>query len=186
MSGKRFGRLTVLRLADVYNKNEGAYWICICDCGKERQVKGYFLRSGKTRSCGCLHNEEASALHRGKPGECARNQCFNGYRHTARARNISFELTKDEFFYLTQGSCYYCGAKPTQVIQVPSRNGSYIYNGIDRLDSSKGYTFENCVPACGVHNLMKLDMSVTEFISACRAVVQHTDSQGMVERPSST
>lgn len=185
MTGQRFGRLIVLRLAENYPKREGAYWMCRCDCGNEVRVKGYFLRSGKTQSCTCYQKEVAGALNRGAVGECARNQCLNNYRHLARARNIPFELTKEEFFKLTQGLCYYCGAKPAQVIEVPSRNGSYIYNGIDRLDSSKSYTIENCVPACGVHNLMKLDMSVADFISACRAVVRHTDLQGMVERPSS-
>lgn len=177
MTGQRFGRLTVLHLAKDYPKREGAYWICKCDCGNQVRVKGYFLRSGKTRSCTCYQKEVAGALNRGKFGECARNQCFNNYRHLARMREIAFELTKEEFFKLTQGCCYYCGAAPSQVVKVPSRNGSFIYNGIDRLDSSKSYTVDNCVPACGVHNLMKLEMSVDEFIASCRAVVNYYDAK---------
>jgi hypothetical protein len=185
MTGKIFGRLTVLRLAEVYDKREGAYWICRCECdGKERQVKGYFLRSGKTRSCGCLHNEEASILHSGCPGQAAFTQCFNAYKHNATKeryaykRTLSFELSPEQFRSITQKNCFYCGAPPSQIQTVPSGNGDYIYNGIDRVDSSKGYVIENCVPCCGVHNRMKLDMPAEEFISACRSVVNHLDARG--------
>jgi hypothetical protein len=175
VKGQRFGRLLVLHLAPEYDKEEGAYWICRCDCGVERKVKGYFLRSGKTRSCGCLHHEELSKRVSGVPGECARNQCFNHYRNMAQKREILFKLTKEEFFRLTRGNCFYCGCEPAQVIKVPSGNGTYVYNGVDRIDNSKGYTIENCVSCCGTHNLMKLDTSSEQFIAACRSVVNHFD-----------
>lgn len=174
---KRFIRLLVVSRAD-NDKNGDTYWYCQCDCGSPlRRVKGYFLRSGKTRSCGCLHHEELSKRVSGIPGECARNQCFNGYRGMARMREISFGLTKEEFFRFTKGNCFYCGCEPSQTIKVPSGNGTYIYNGIDRIDSLKGYTVENCVSCCGVHNLMKLDMSSEQFIAACRSVVNHFDQK---------
>lgn len=61
MAGRRFGRLTVLRQATVEERppvlRSGAYWICRCDCGREVTVRGYALRAGKTRSCGCLQRE---------------------------------------------------------------------------------------------------------------------------------
>lgn len=54
---KKFGRLIVIQFAFI--KNESAYWKCICKCGKNKIIKGYSLRSGATKSCGCLHNEIA-------------------------------------------------------------------------------------------------------------------------------
>ena len=59
--GQRFGRLTVLERAEDYIKPSGyettPMWICRCDCGKEVKVQGSNLRSGNTRSCGCLREE---------------------------------------------------------------------------------------------------------------------------------
>lgn len=53
--GQKFGMLTVIARAE--NKDRSAMWICKCDCGKikENPVCGWSLKSGKTRSCGCLY-----------------------------------------------------------------------------------------------------------------------------------
>ena len=57
MTNTRCGRLTVTGLA---YRQKGAYWDCVCDCGAKSVVFGYELRSGKTKSCGCLRAEQAS------------------------------------------------------------------------------------------------------------------------------
>lgn len=56
ISGKRFGRLTVVRLTDE-RRNHHCVWECICDCGSMAMVSGSSLRSGVTKSCGCLSLE---------------------------------------------------------------------------------------------------------------------------------
>lgn len=55
--GNRYGRLVVLEQGP--KRSDGvAAWICQCDCGTITvPIRGYDLRSGKTQSCGCLHNE---------------------------------------------------------------------------------------------------------------------------------
>ena len=53
MIGKSFGRLTVLSRAG-RSSNRNWFWNCRCDCGKDAVVRGDRLRSGRTRSCGCL------------------------------------------------------------------------------------------------------------------------------------
>ncbi len=53
LTGKRFGRLTVVSRAGS-NKQGRAMWLCVCDCGKECCVKGTNLLQGNTSSCGCL------------------------------------------------------------------------------------------------------------------------------------
>lgn len=55
LTGKTFGRLTVLKKLDK-RKNEW-YWLCQCDCGTTKEVRGVSLREGKVRSCGCLKKE---------------------------------------------------------------------------------------------------------------------------------
>src|SRR5439155_23544818 len=67
LSGQRFGRLLVGKRADALNlavrdaRNE-VFWVCRCDCGKTTIVRSAKLRSGRTRSCGCLHRDTAQAL----------------------------------------------------------------------------------------------------------------------------
>lgn len=57
LSGKKFGRLTVLYR--IYNHNRTkTYWLCICDCGNLREVRSDALIGGVTKSCGCLQKEK--------------------------------------------------------------------------------------------------------------------------------
>lgn len=55
LTGQRFGRLSVIKRAP--NKNNCTCWLCLCDCGKEVIVRSDLLRSGGTKSCGCLKME---------------------------------------------------------------------------------------------------------------------------------
>jgi hypothetical protein len=83
-----------------------------------------------------------------------------------------FDLTDEEFFVLTKQNCYYCGTKPSAIIYNSNGNGRsatpYIYNGVDRVDSSKGYTPDNVVPCCKQCNRAKMDMDVKEFLRWAR------------------
>ena len=59
ITGQKFGRLTALRVDDDnQNKHCGTKWICECDCGTIKSIRGYDLRKGKVLSCGCLRNEK--------------------------------------------------------------------------------------------------------------------------------
>lgn len=54
LTGKRFGRLTVIKRAENDNRRK-SMWICQCDCGKTLTVRGDHLKSGwHTQSCGCM------------------------------------------------------------------------------------------------------------------------------------
>lgn len=55
LTGKKFGRLTVLRRVE--NHGERAFWRCKCDCGNEKDIAGSALRYGRSTSCGCLPKE---------------------------------------------------------------------------------------------------------------------------------
>lgn len=55
LTGQRFGRLTAL---EVLGASRGRrYWRCRCDCGGSIEALDYNLKSGRTRSCGCLYRE---------------------------------------------------------------------------------------------------------------------------------
>lgn len=60
LTGQTFGRWTVLYLSENRTKSGKIQWHCKCECGNEKDVEGYTLRSGQSRSCGCLHKELAA------------------------------------------------------------------------------------------------------------------------------
>lgn len=60
-TGQRFSRLTVERRADQRVRGQCA-WVCRCDCGAVKTVAGMELRSGDTKSCGCLARDRIAAL----------------------------------------------------------------------------------------------------------------------------
>lgn len=61
--GERFGRLVVAKLAFTVERGRKV-WFCLCDCGGFKDVSSTSLRSGKTKSCGCLHKERARSMRR--------------------------------------------------------------------------------------------------------------------------
>ncbi len=56
ISSKRFGRLVVLS-RDESQKYRHPRWICKCDCGNEKIIRGNDLHTGKIKSCGCIRKE---------------------------------------------------------------------------------------------------------------------------------
>lgn len=105
---------------------------------------------------------------------------LNRYRYSKIGRKC-FKLSVKKFRELTSSNCYYCNSLPNYISKIeisknkpPKGKGlPYIYNGIDRLDSSKGYTNNNVVPCCGKCNKAKLDMSVKEFKEHIIKIYKH-------------
>ena len=80
-------------------------------------------------------------------------------------RNFSgMEIDLKTFYSYSQQPCFYCGA-----LRVNSRNARvgadtlYLYNGVDRMDSSKGHTIDNIVPCCKYCNFGNNNFSFAEF-----------------------
>lgn len=56
LTGKQFGRITVLSRAE--SRGKQTYWLCQCSCGTEKEICAYNLTKGLTNSCGCLSVEK--------------------------------------------------------------------------------------------------------------------------------
>jgi len=65
ISGQKFSRLTVLKLDR--REQSVTFWLCRCDCGKEKIVRKASLRAGHTKSCGCLKIESRGGYRFGLP-----------------------------------------------------------------------------------------------------------------------
>jgi hypothetical protein len=72
-------------------------------------------------------------------------------------------ISKEFENQIKESLCYYC-----------NKEGG----GIDRIDSSKCYTEDNCVPACSICNYIKKDYSVQDFIRHIRKIYYYLDLEG--------
>lgn len=62
LTGKRFSRLTVLKDSGERTQCKRIIWLCQCDCGNTSKVRTDNLKSGNTKSCGCLQREWMSCV----------------------------------------------------------------------------------------------------------------------------
>ena len=165
--GKRFGRLVVISRVPSSNN---ARWKVRCDCGKEKEVYSNNLKHIK--SCGCYSVEFPSG--RIEYGLAAKRIAYKRYKDNARIRKLDFKLSFEQFLNLTQQNCHYCGSGPSNFSK-GNGNGDFKYNGIDRIDNSKGYFIENCVTCCEDCNKAKRDKPYNEFLEWIQKLVQHSD-----------
>jgi len=170
IQGQVFGRLTVIKKSNNKNKCNHIYWECICICGKLKTVSGTNLRLGNVKSCGCLLSDITKKMRRDelskRIGYSAKSRTFNQYRSVAKQKNREFILTKNQFLEIVVKDCFYCGSSPSNTSKPASKviaNKSFNYNGIDRIDSSKGYVIGNIVPCCKICNIAKRDMTLEKF-----------------------
>jgi hypothetical protein len=187
MVGCKFGRLTVVRFAGRRYYRDGSYrsvWECMCDCGNPEPVQRIqsSLTQKQTVSCGCWSSEKQSIRCR-KSGTAFRDLWFS-YKKGARNRGLEWTITEEQFKEITSAPCYYTGRPPVQEARSSAGNKNlkfthniqpyevYLYNGIDRLDNTKGYTVENCVACCEEANFAKCTMTQNAFISLCKEVAQ--------------
>lgn len=159
ITGQRFGKLLVLKR--VIGDKKHTLYLCKCDCGNEKIIDGRNLREGKSKSCGCYNVES----HYREYGQASFTDLFLRYKNAAKKRELTFELDKILFKNLTSSTCFYCGQAPiVEHRRKVFENGYYIYNGIDRIDNSIGYTVENVVPCCKNCNKAKHTMSAEDFL----------------------
>ncbi len=68
LTGQKFNKLKVIEFAEIRlsgkTKIKKSFWKCICECGNTKIVCGADLKSGHTKSCGCLKNEHILSLPR--------------------------------------------------------------------------------------------------------------------------
>lgn len=134
LRGKKFGRLEPMEYVN-------SKWLCKCSCGNEKKVNSYDLRSGNTKSCGCLRREMRTknntkhglshtniyAVWLGMRDRCY-NENNNSYQnYGARGIRVSDEWQDFNKFYSDMKDTY-------------RKNYS-----LERKDNNQDYSYQNCI-----------------------------------------
>lgn len=100
---------------------------------------------------------------------------FTFYKSRCKKREIVFELIVEQFEALITGKCHYCNKPPQRRIFKRSDGKTFKINahGIDRVDNSIGYVFDNCVSCCTLCNAMKSNLPKQIFIDHSKRIVKH-------------
>lgn len=179
LTGMKFGKLTVLEYRGC--DRSSSLWACKCECGSTPIIRGQHLRTRHYVSCGCERPKRLALVCQNN----ARNKydpsnwvgtIVSIYRHGANKRGLSFCLTKEDVRRLVLAECHYCGALPSNVYNPRSEltQIKYRYNGIDRVDNRSGYTVSNCVSCCKTCNRAKNSLTLDEFMSWAKRVVERS------------
>lgn len=143
LTGKTFGRWTVIRRAE--NKGKHVRYLCVCQCGNVRTVLAQNLQNGKSQSCGCFFHDVASerisaALkqHGGKGTrlysvwKAMRQRCMNPKNSefpNYGGRGITVCSEWDDFANFREWA---------------NTHGYSDSLFIDRIEGSRGYSPDNC------------------------------------------
>lgn len=174
LTGKKFNRLSVNKFS---GKKGGRYfWECVCDCGNTTKVRGDALKSGSTKSCGCLLAEKAKEVHtkHGLSGSkiywlydnmvrrCIDTKSRHFKNYGGRGITVCEEwLNSRDVFYL-----WAIGHGYRENLQ------------IDRKDNNKGYSPDNCVFIKRVDNNYKRRCTINftidgMFFASAREAATH-------------
>lgn len=154
-------------------KHKRVRWLCKCSCGKETFSTTQQLKSGHKKSCGCKKEVQIHKLgtsnSKGSEHTCITHLLVTCRRRAAK-KGLLFTITREQMIILANAPCEYCGDTYSNLLT--RTNYQYQYNGIDRRDSTLGYTLDNVVSCCCTCNYMKLSLSVESFLTHIRKIAQ--------------
>lgn len=135
LTGLRYGRLFIVQKTKSIRGQ--TYYMCRCDCGNEKEIRGAHIKHGATKSCGCLRHIGYTITHGMSQTDEFKiwagilSRCTNPNRKSykdygGRGIKVSPSWETFENFYTDMGPR-------------PSKKHS-----IDRIDVDSGYSSENC------------------------------------------
>ena len=170
LTGRKYGRLTVLEQAEKKSPRGQIYWRCLCDCGKETVVLGSNLQAkgpNHVISCGCAQKEHQAILaetylvthgmaRRGK-AKTREYSILTGARGRAKERGIPCTITIGDI--VIPDLCPVLGIPPNRNLSRLSDNSPTL----DRIRPEEGYIPENIAIISWRANKVKCDATLEEL-----------------------
>ena len=137
LSGQKFNRLTIIKPVGRYRR--AVVYLCKCDCGKELMISSTQVKTGSSKSCGCLQRDILSKLMT-KHGmwDTPTYHSWNGMKD--RCKNPK------STFYSYYGGRGIKVCKRWEIFEnfFEDMGEAPKHLTIDRIDSNSGYFKENC------------------------------------------
>jgi len=134
--GQRFGRYVIVKYdVNKSKQNKRDYYLCHCDCGIEKVIRGLHLRGGAVVSCGCWKREKTIERNKtlDRTGE-NNSQYIHGFNSQAEESHRELIRQRDEY------QCQRCG-------KTQKENGRKL--DVHHIDSNHyNNTFENEISLC--------------------------------------
>lgn len=202
LTGQVFGRLEVKRLDEERMNKERAenpnnrqtYWICECECGNAKSINARNLKTGKTKSCGCLSAEISSEKGEDLTGkifgyltvierdwETSRGMNSDGKYKGAywHCRCICGELVSKDSYNLKQHKNISCGCQPKNKGHYKDRTGMVCGKltvlEIDKEKTSEtGKYYWKCKCSCGNYISVSSSNLTSEGVKSCGCLVKES------------
>lgn len=178
--GRRFGKLKVI---EKLPHTERQYkYKCVCDCGNVIEAKSENLRSGRVKSCGCLKHREAVNRIENREDAILKREYSSIRKRNRKFANNENVIDFEDYKSIVTTPCHFCGSVGSKSIYDKLRSRGVTHscsdiilhiNGIDRIDSSKGYIKGNCVSCCTTCNYAKNTMTIEQFKKWIKQVYEH-------------
>ncbi len=171
LEGQRFGKLVVLNKRAT-QKGHSIYWLCLCDCGVEKEIAASNMLSGKSLSCGRCELPVGPAHPNWKGyGEISRRY-WTGLLAGASARSLVVTISIEDAWNLFCAQNRRCALTDLPLcLQNPGKNGYGLATGsLDRVDSEQGYILGNVQWVHKDINRMKNHYTQEYFLYMCDLV----------------
>lgn len=95
---------------------------------------------------------------------------WSKHKASAKYRGINNELDRNDYYHIVQSNCAYCGNSPSNKLKY--KGVIFLWNGLDRIDSSQGYSLSNVLPCCNFCNSLKGSMKSKTWFDFLNSVIK--------------
>lgn len=173
VQGDRYNSLVVIDDSYKIDKSGDRLVKCLCDCGKEKDIKLSAIRIGKIKSCGCrpLRVGREHPNYRGY--EDISQILWISIKNSAIKRKIDFSISIEyawSIFLLQDRKCVLSGVELFFDISRLDNNGNA---SLDRINSNLGYIEGNVQWVHADINKIKNNFQQERFLELCELIAQY-------------